>query len=152
MAIVFEGSPMTNAIQTLRHMKAIRWALTAGVMMPYLASLALPAVTGDLDAPNTTAPGLQALLMGFLVNPIGWLANVLLAAGLVLFHAGRFKPAVIIGAAAAACAAMPLVWPLGLALEIGYYMWMSSVVIFLVGSSLCWHLRHRAEVGRSAAE
>jgi hypothetical protein len=89
------------------------------------------------------------LEVGFIVNPIVWLANVLLVIGLVLFHVGRFKSAVIIGAAAGAWRLCRW-WPLGLDLEIGYYMWMSSVVIFLVGSSLCWHLRHRAEADRSA--
>ena len=134
---------MASSIQSIRPTRAVRLVLTAAVLAPYLVSLALPAVTGDFDAPNTTVPGAQALLMGFVVNPIVWLANVLLLIGLVRFHAGRLKFAAISGAAAGAFAAIPLVWSQGLVLEIGYYVWLSSMVLFLVGASLCWHLRHR---------
>ena len=138
---------MTLSIQAVRPSKALRWGLTAAVVVPFLISLGLPAVTGDIDAPNTTASGLQALLMGFVI-PFVWIANVFLPIGLLTFHAGRLKWAAIAGAAAAACAAMPLVVPLGFALEIGYYAWLSSMVVFLVGSSLGWHLRHRDEAAR----
>ena len=139
---------MTSPIQTLPPTRAMRWVLTAAVVVPYLISLGLPAVTGDIDEPNTTALGLQALVMGILVNPIAWLANMFLPIGLVLCHADSFKGAAIAGAAAAACAAIPLVVPLGFALESGYYVWSSSMLVFLVGSFLCWHLRQRAEAER----
>ena len=111
-----------------------RWAVTAAVAAPYFASLALPAVTGSIDAPNSTALGVQALAMGFVANPIVWLANVLLVAGLAQLHTGRLKGAAVLGAVAVGCAALPLVWSLGLDLEIGYYVWLSSMAIFLVGA------------------
>ena len=78
--------------------------------------------------------------MGFVANPVVWLANVLLAFALAQWHTGHLKRGASVGAVAVACAALPLVWPLGLTLEIGYYVWLSSMVIFLAGSLLSSHL------------
>ena len=86
--------------------------------------------------------------MGFVVNPIVWVANAFLPLALAQWHAGRLNRGAVFGAVAVACAALPLVWSLGLTLEIGYYVWLSSMVIFPVGSFLCWHLQRRAEPGR----
>jgi hypothetical protein len=136
---------MTTTTQTTRLSWTARWATTAAVGVPFLVSLGLPAVTGSIDAPNTTAPGVEALMIGFVGNPIAWLANVLLPFGMVLFHKGRLRNAAIFGAAAMGCASVPLILPMGLALEVGYYVWLSSMAIFFVGSSMAWRGMMRKE-------
>jgi len=122
--------------------------MTAAVGVPYAVSLWLPAVTAIIDGRvPQTEPGLVALLLGWTFAPIEWLANVLLPIGVGQFHAGRLRSAAIFGAAAVGCASLPLLRPHadvmdgGAVLEVGYYAWLSSMVIFFVGSSLAWGLR-----------
>jgi hypothetical protein len=140
---VSEASLINITIQTTRLTRTARWVTAAAVGVPYAVSLCLPAWTGTIDGPNTTVPGLLALLLGWTVTPLTWLANVLLLIGVMQFREGRLRSAAIFGAAVAGCASQLLVWPPGgdNVLEVGYYVWLSSMVIFFVGSSLAWRLR-----------
>lgn len=98
----------------------------------------------DFDHPPMT--GLDCLLTGWLHYPLGWLANLALVAGIVLFLVGFRLLACLFGLFALGMACIfakefARDFPADL-LKQGYHSWLMSMQIFVVGSACSLVLRY----------
>ncbi len=127
---------------TLQRAAGPRW-VSALVLVLYLISLALPAVVGVWDSPKPEpAWGVVCLVLGWVAFPVGtliWLANPLLWAGLMAYGRGDTRRAVRLGLSALVCALVTLGIP-DWQLQIGYFVWLCSIVL-LAGASALAQLR-----------
>ncbi len=119
--------------------------LCSGVFL-FALSLALPALA-VLDKPlfgggatPKVYPGVLCLLMGWILLP-GWLANPLFFASTLLHGLGKHRVAIVLLVLALLSA---LIAPVMLThskdielryLHVGYYVWVVSLVVMLVGAS-----------------
>lgn len=125
-----------------------RYLVLIPTLLLYLPACACPAVYVDDGGQACTAirlgtvNGLSALLMGWLPPwTIPWSANPLLLVGAILLLCRRAKAATYFGGAAATMGAVTWVYSwLGAwkGLEVGYFLWQASLIVFAVGAAATW--------------
>lgn len=120
--------------------------LCSGIFL-YALSLALPALA-VLDKPlfggsptPKVYPGVLCVAMGWIVWP-GWLANPLMFASMIVHGLGKHRVAIVLLVLALVSA---LAAPVILAAQkelfqlryphVGYYVWVASIVVLLVGAT-----------------
>jgi hypothetical protein len=107
--------------------------ITAGILVCYLASFPLPAITGYFETTRVedTAIGGVAFVLGLVLFPVCtvlWLANPLMWIGLAAFRRGKLNKALAFGIAASVCALGTLAipnWKVG----VGYFLWLGSMCL-----------------------
>ncbi len=89
--------------------------------------------------------GFDCVLTGWMHYPFAWLANQLLWLGIILLANGHSRPAAMCGLFALGPVVQWSVswhhqglWPM---LQRGYYLWVASVVLLVVGSLIVYFVR-----------
>ncbi len=108
------------------------WGVIACVL--YLASLGLPAVcttTGDV---TRSVPGVVCLLLGWL-QPVPWLANVVLV--IATFQRGRrrHRAARMLSLIAIALASTTLLYSELGGIDVGFIAWIGSMIALAIAST-----------------
>jgi len=120
--------------------------LVGAVLCGYVSACAQPAAYFDEGGHACTAirmgtpTGIQALLMGWLPPyTVPWIANPLLAAGLISLLCRKWTAAAWLGGTAALLGLTSWAYVgIGIVPELlsGYYVWQSSLLLFAVGATV----------------
>src|SRR5262249_36307939 len=135
---------------------AIRAAIIGASLALYLGSLATPALEFvKTSGEQQVLKGYEALLLGWqalFVGNVGWLANVMDFPSLILLLPGFVRTAAVVSALAAAVGLHTLML-MGVTLsadeagvthmsltrlDVGFYLWIASMGLVMIGSIGCW--------------
>jgi hypothetical protein len=122
------------------------WLLV--VVILYVTACALPAIS---ISPREVTLGIWCLIAVPLVCFFpAWWANVALLAGAVLYLCGRLRGAMTLGIIAMLLSAtLPFINGPSLSeLRAGYFVWLGSMAVFVLGTGLATFLQHATEAKR----